>query len=278
MKQIFTIIMGNYNFIDFGIRIIDWLCWPLLLLLQQLPHTTKRLSSQISAVVWIGFFWRWFWCLTARPGLRDVGYFGRLTPLGFDIIACTFNFHCLFVSVQSLHVDMVLLKFWGFFNFFVKLIFTIDLQMNELIGICQAIHSLVESVFILLADIIQIAVLIWLCIQTVNYPDVSTDIEVIRLLFAYFFQIVAPILDLGLVILIDIILTLNSFQYFPDNLRLPLCPTRVILGDVDQLFDGVLWEWLVGIFTVADGLFIDYDRWFAKYVHILFELVFKTIE
>ena len=190
-----------------------------------------------------------------------------IVPMGL----LTFDFHCLLIPVQSLHVNLEGWKSWSFFDFLIQLIFTMDLQMYQLIRVRQPIHGLMQSMLIWSDHLIEVCVLIWQRIHGVYDPDVATDVQIVWLLLPYFFQVVASVLYLSFVILIYVVLTLNSIQYFPDDLRLPLRPTWVILGDVHQFFDRVFRQWIVSIFAVVDWLLIDYHSWFAKYLGMLFE-------
>lgn len=67
------------------------------------------------------------------------------------------NFLRHLIPMQSHLVDILVLNQLGFLNFFVKLVFSLHLQMNDVNRILHAVHRSQEMVFIGLQFLIEIA-------------------------------------------------------------------------------------------------------------------------
>ena len=180
--------------------------------------------------------------------------------------------------MKGLHINFKIAEILCFFNFFIKLVFAINLQIYQLIRISKPVHSLIEPISIRFAHIIEVTFFVRLWIKVVDYSDVSTNMQIIRLLLSYLFKIITPILYFCFIIFINIIFSFYSFKDFSYDVWLSLSTSWIVFGYAYQFVYWVFRQRVVLELSEIYALFVyDHSR-FTKYFGFLLKLTFAQIQ
>ena len=101
----------------------------------------------------------------------------------------------------------------SFINFLIQLIFSFDLEINDVILISKSILSFLKTRFIYFFLFFNVTTFFVGCAKIFNYSDITSLIEIETIFKSYFFKVFSSVKHFCSRIFIFISFSFNSFKY-----------------------------------------------------------------
>ena len=179
--------------------------------------------------------------------------------------------------MEGLIIDDFGIKVTSLLNFFQKLIFAPNLQINESILFLKTVQSATEMGLVLLLRLALILLIIACSVLDLNEADSPRLVDVKLKPQQCIIKQVCPILDFSTIVLIFVLLPLDLIKYLAHHRGLLRLFARKSLRHLNDFFGRKRTETAIKALTKMSLLRVDQNVGFTKYFCVLREFRRYTV-